>query len=388
METHLETLCLGLRDQVDLEVVVANTGPARVHEVLDGVRLTRLGVPFSLGVAPVMAGLAPYLRAANADILHLHVPHPTAILSYLASRHPGRLIVTYHSDIVRQRVLGLAFRPFLHHALGRASAIVCTSPNYIESSPVLARHRDRCRVLPFSIAHERFETADADAVRRLRDEYGDRIVLGLGRLVSYKGFEFLIRAMPRIEGRLILIGNGPLRAPLMQLAATLGVEKKITFLDRVDDPVPFYHAADVFALPSVARSEAFGLVQLEAMAAGRPVVNTNIASGVPYVSPHEVTGLTVPPEDPRALADAITRLLDDPSLRARYGAAARRRVRESFSVGPMVAQTLALYEQVMGIPPGAGISSADPQRDDGAGGNERPRPTLSSTAPTRAERTS
>ena len=124
-----------------------------------------------------------------------------------------------------------------------------------------------------------------------------------------------------------------------------------------DDVTPYYHAADVFALPSVARSEAFGLVQLEAMAAGLPVVNTSIASGVPYVSPNGVTGLTVPPKDERALAAAITRLLDDPAMRQRYSEAARQRVHAGFTVDEMVRQTLAVYEAAMAVAPGEPIRS-------------------------------
>lgn len=388
METHLQTLCNGLRSHLDLRVVVANTERRRVDEVIDGVRVTRLGTLVNLGSAPFTPGLAKLIRAADADIVHLHLPHPTAILSYLASGHHGRLVVTYHSDIVRQRILGLAFRPILHRALARSSSIICTSPDYIESSPVLVAHRDRCHVLPFSIETARFAKVDDAKVRALRARYGDRIVLAVGRLVSYKGFEYLIRSMAGISARLILVGDGPLRPSLELLARETGVADKVVFLERVDDVNPYYHAADVFALPSVARSEAFGLVQLEAMAAGVPVVNTKLASGVPYVSPHGVTGLTVPPRDPDALARAITRLLDDPGLRQRYGAAGRKRARDDFGVGEMVRQTLAVYRAAMGVPPGhpidaSGLYGNDPQPE------VEPRvASESSTAPTRSDRTS
>lgn len=352
METHLETLCTGLHAHIELRVVVANTERHRVDEVIDGIPITRLGTLLNIASAPITPGLARFIRMSDADIVHLHLPHPTAILSYLASRHRGRLIVTYHSDIVRQRVMGWAFQPILHRALSRASAIVCTSPNYIASSPVLRAHRARCHVLPFSVDTSRFEVVDESVVDDLRDRYGKRVVLAVGRLVEYKGFEYLIRAMQGIDARLILVGDGPLRSSLERLAGEMGVTDKVVFLARVDDVTPYYHAADVFILPSVERSEAFGLVQLEAMAAGLPVVNTRLASGVPYVSPHGVTGLTVPPRDPGALAHAVGRLLDDPDLRREYGAAGRHRARVAFGVDEMVSRTLSLYDAAMRIRPG------------------------------------
>lgn len=388
METHLHTLCEGLRSEVDLRVVVANTGRRSVDDVVDGVRVTRLGTFVNLGSAPYTPGLRGFIREAHPDIVHIHLPHPTAILSYLASGHRGRLIVTYHSDIVRQRILGTAFRPILHRALARASSIICTSPNYIDSSPVLARHRHRCHVLPFSIATDRFTRAGEEEVLTLRRRYGDRVVLAVGRLVGYKGFEHLIRAMAGVRARLVLVGDGPLKASLERIARDAGVADKVVFLERVDDVNAYYHAADVFALPSVARSEAFGLVQLEAMASGIPVVNTRLASGVPYVSPHGVTGLTVPPGDAGALTVAINELLDDPDLRQRYGAAGRRRARNEFSVEEMVRQTLAVYRAAMRVPPGQAV---DPSAIEDAGSQVEGDARVASesrTAPTRADRTS
>ena len=352
METHLHTLCERIRDRVDVRVVVANTTRGRTDEVIGDVPVTRLGTLVNLGAAPYTPGLARFIREAEADIVHLHWPHPTAVLAYLKSRYRGRLVVTYHSDIVRQRVLGFAFRPFLHALLERAGAIICTSPNYIDTSPVLAAHRSRCHVLPFSIVVDPLEQSPTSAVAEIRRTHGSRIVLGIGRLVSYKGFEYLIRAMEHIDGRLILIGDGPLRAKLERSARDSGSAEKVSFLSGVDDVGPYLHAADVFVLPSVARSEAFGIVQLEAMAAGTPIVNTDLPSGVPYVSPHGVSGLTVPPRDAPALAAAIGTLLDDAEARHRYGSAGKARVRSHFDVDAMATQTLALYSDLMAVPPG------------------------------------
>jgi rhamnosyl/mannosyltransferase len=358
METHLHALSTALRSATDVEVVVANTSRTTVREIVDGVPVTRLGTLVNLGAAPYTPGLRRLMRASRADVLHLHFPHPTAILAYLGSGFRGKLVVTYHSDIVRQRLLGAAFRPILDHALRRASAVICTSANYIASSPVLSRHRARCRVLPFGIPLERYADAAPDRVAEIRHRYGPRLVLAVGRLVGYKGFEHLIRAMRDVDGRLVLVGSGPLRSALHALAEHCGVAERTFFLDQVADTTPYFHAADVFVLPSIARSEAFGLVQVEAMAAGTPVVNTDIPSGVPFVSPDQITGITVPPANPHALARAIGALLDDPARARLLGAAGRDRARTHFSLEAMAKRTLELYDDVTRADDPAGLPRA------------------------------
>ena len=258
-------------------------------------------------------------------------------------------MVTYHSDMVRQKILGPMFEPFLHAALRRASAIITTSPNYLRTSRVLAHHRDRCHVIPLGIPIENFEYCDPSAAAAVREEYGDRLIVSVGRLVYYKGFEYLIRAMTRVSGQLLIVGQGPLREKLGALASELGVAGKVAFLGKIDHQrlVACYHAAQVFVLASIARSEAFGIAQIEAMAAGLPVVNTNLDSGVPFVSLHQQTGLTVPLMDSDALGTAINQLLANPDLRASLGRAAHLRAAQEFSLGSMASRTFSLYERIV-----------------------------------------
>ncbi|HKY05607.1 MAG TPA: glycosyltransferase, partial [Blastocatellia bacterium] len=336
METHLQALCEQMSGRVDVKVVVANGARQTAKEVSDGVEVTRLATMFNFAAAPVCPALPGEIYKTPADIVHIHVPNPTAILAFLASNHKGRLVITYHSDTIRQRVLGWAFEPVLHRALRRSGAIIATSPNYIDSSDVLSLHRSRCRVIPHGIRLERFERMRTEKVSEIRKEFGPRIVLGVGRLIYYKGFEHLIRAMTRVDGRLLIVGDGPLRSSLEEQARELGVSDRVVFLGEVDDVTAYYQAADIFALASTARSEAFGIVQLEAMACGKPVVNTRLESGVPYVSIDRQTGITVPPASADALAEAINLLFADESLRLRYGAAARERARREFCLDKMV----------------------------------------------------
>jgi glycosyltransferase involved in cell wall biosynthesis len=349
IETHLQALCTELTKALDLRVVVANDDHQRVEETLEGVALSRVPTRFTFAATPFCPAMVRQIKHSNADIVHLHLPNPMAVLAYLASGHRGRLVVTYHSDTVRQRVLGALFEPFLHQALGRCSAIIATSPDYKRTSSVLARYPDRCHVVPYGIALDQFERRDSTAVDMLRRQYGERLIISVGRLVYYKGFEYLIRAMAQVRGKLLIIGDGPLRNSLQQLALELGLTEKIVFAGEVQNQkiIPYYHAADVFALASVARSEAFGIVQIEAMAAGLPVVNTKLDSGVPFVSLHGQTGLTVPPADPAALAQALNQLLDGPVMRRSLGQAGRERARLEFSLEAMTSRTLQLYQTVL-----------------------------------------
>jgi rhamnosyl/mannosyltransferase len=347
MESHLQALCHELKGRIKVEVVVSNEGRHTSEEFVDGIKMTRVGTLFDLAAAPVCPQTVRVIRDSKADLVHIHLPHPTAILAYLASGHRGRLIFTYHSDIVRQRVLSKLFCPILNYALRRADAIIVASPNYLESSHVLRKFKSRCQVIPFGIQLGDFDRVNPAEVEQIRNTFGPRIVLGVGRLIYYKGFEYLIRAMKDVEGHLLLLGTGPLHDDLRLEAERCGVSSRVSFLSNVSDVIPYYHAADAFALPSIARSEAFGIVQLEAMACRTPVVNTRLDTGVTYVSVDGVTGLTVPPKNSDALAEALNTLLNNPDIGASYGDAGRKRVEAEFSLDVMTERTLLLYQEVM-----------------------------------------
>jgi glycosyltransferase involved in cell wall biosynthesis len=332
-----------------VQVLVANDSLWSATERLDRASVRRLGRIVEVASVPLCPRLAWAIRRTPADLIHLHVPNPYAALALLLSGHRAPLVISWHSDVIRQRNLARLLAPLERAIVRRAATIVASSANYLESSPMLTRNRVRCQVIPFGVDPAEFVVRDPSRVMHIRVCYGPRMVLAAGRLVYYKGLEHLIRGMAQVNGQLLIVGEGPQRARLESEVVRAGVRERVTFLGTVsrEQLIDTYHAADVFVLPSIARSEAFGIVQLEAMACGKPIVNTQIESGAPGVSLDGETGLTVEPGSAAALAAAINRLFDDPELRARYGAAGARRVCEHFSRDAMVTRTLALYREVL-----------------------------------------
>jgi glycosyltransferase involved in cell wall biosynthesis len=345
IETHLRTVCTRLARQLTVRVLVTGDGLRRKEISENGFRVTKVPNWLTCVGAPLSPGMLSEMRRSQETLVHLHWPNPGAVLAYLAVARHKPLVVTWHSDVVRQRRLGRAFEPIVKQFLAFSSAIIVTSPNYLASSHTLRPFRDRCRVIPFGIEYRDAGRQDLEKAANIRKAHGDRIVLTVGRLVQYKGLTHLIRAMRDVQATLIVVGDGPLRKQLEAQATVSGLNGRVVFAGEVDEISPYYQACDVFALPSIARSEAFGIVQLEAMAAGRPVVNTELASGVPFVSVDGLTGKTVRPADPSVLAAALNLLLDDHELRTTYGRAAKVRARETFSVDEMVRKTIEIYLQ-------------------------------------------
>jgi len=337
------------------QVTVLVPGPgARTHvEQMGGVRVIFAGRIATVASTPFSLALPVRLRLDRRDIVHQHMPYAVGDAAQMVVGRARRRVVSYHSDIIRQRGLLRLYAPWLRRSLRLADAIIATSPPYVTSSPFLASLAERCTVVPYGIDAAQFERADPSEVAVIRRRYGPRLILFVGQLRYYKGVDYLIRAMAQVDGRALLAGGESSRpqAELEGLARSVGVADRVVFLGQQEQALPtLYHACDVFALPSIERSEAFGIVQLEAMAAGRPVVSTKVGTGVAWVNQHEVTGIVVPPRDPDSLAAALNRVLDDPALGSRLGAAGRRRVSENFTLAQMVERIEQVYTRVLAAP--------------------------------------
>jgi len=350
MESALFDLCDELKDKVDLRVLVANGGCTTRIEAKDGLKVIRvgsLGKIFSTSICPTMAY---WIKRFEADIVQIHHPNPMANVSYLLSDKPGKLIILYQSDIVRQRITHRLYGPFLMKMLKRAHRIIVTSPNYLASSPLLRQFEEKCVVIPLGIDLQKFENkGDEGKIAPIRSQYGEKIVLFVGRLTHYKGVPYLLEAMKEVSGRLLIIGAGDLERQLRDQVERNNLLSKVQFLGELEEAemVTFFHACDLLVLPSITRNEAFGLVQLEAMACGKPIVSTRLETGVEYVNQNGKTGLIVPPKSSKALAGAINQLLEDEKLRIRMGIEGRKRVESEFTKEKMARETLKLYEEVL-----------------------------------------
>lgn len=355
IEYHMRDLAEALVEHgVEVGAVVANEGPMASVESVNGVDLVRLGRAFAYASTPVVPGMTGAIRrvAKHSDVLHLHFPYPWGEFSWLRAHPKVPTVLAYHSDIVRQKAMLAAYAPILRRVLDRVDVVLASSPNMVEHSPFLSAIADKCRVIPYGIDVGRYADTPELLARaeELRAGHSRPIVLFVGRLVYYKGPEVLVKAMRDVDADLVMIGRGPLRPELEALVASTGIGDRVTFLDPIVDEelAAWYHAADIFCLPSVARSEAYGLVQVEAHASGTPTVSTTLTTSVPFVNADGVTGLTVPPGDVAKLAEALEALVADESLRKRLGAQARQRAREEFTIARMVEQTMDVYREVTG----------------------------------------
>ncbi len=352
IENHLQLLSEGLVARgVRVTVLVTNLTPWTRLERRRGVRVIRAGRQVHLASTPFGVDLIRWARRLRPDLIHLHHPYPPGDLIPLLHRGIP-YVVTYHSDVVRQKRLLLLYRPLQAWTLRRAARILPTSPRYVATSPALRRVADRCTVVPLGIPVERYLEPNPAALEKIRRRFGPGPwLLFVGRLRHYKGIDVLLEAMLRLPPRVKLwvIGTGPMGPRWQARARELGLEGRVHFLGEVMGRIveAFYAAADLFVLPSTSRAEAYGVVQMEAMAAGTPVVCTELGTGTSFVNLDGVTGRVVPPRDPDALAQAIRELLEDDERRARMGRAARERALEEFSADRMVERVFRVYRDIL-----------------------------------------
>jgi rhamnosyl/mannosyltransferase len=353
IEWVVQQLAEGVADAGETARVLATVEKGNGNRtVINNVQVTKassIGVALSVPVAPTYP---LHLRRASrdADIVHFHLPDPLSVTSQVSvGRNTPIKIATYHNDIARQANLLKAYRPVLNQFLRNLDQILVTSPRLRDNSPFLEPYKQKCTVIPLSIDLDEYEEYDGPDFSV--PVSGERpVLLFVGRLIYYKGLKYLIDAMIDVDADLLIAGKGPLREDLEARVNEVGVTDKVSFLGYVDDEKLHYcfDCADLFVLPSIASSEGFGIVQLQAMAYGTPVVNTNLPTGVPWVSIDGETGRTVSPKDSAALADGINDLLTDPNRREMYGENARARVREEFSRNQMIERTREVYDQLLG----------------------------------------
>lgn len=375
--TVIRDICASLKGAFASAVLVCSQSAAKREIVVNDVPVERVrsfGNLLSLPAAPTYPWRL-WRRIAEHDLLALHAPFPLADLVFAFGFGRKRpLVVHWHADIVTHAGLRWFVEPLMRRTLRRAKAIIVSDRVLVDNTPLLREFEDKCRVVPFGI-----DTSGYDWPKIEPHHVNDRgrLVLACGRLVPYKGFDVLIRAAAAHNFEVWIIGEGTERPRLEQLIRELGLGERVRLLGSVDDyeRIKLMRLADVFVMPSVTNAETFGLVQLEAMAAGRPVVNTALDTAVPRVARHGVEAITVPPGDVEKLGEAIDTLVRDPERRRRMGLAARTRALTRYSATAFKQGMETVYRDAA-APCEERSASAEPPQTNGWLANVRIAATL------------
>ena len=347
--TVIRDICAGVKDMFAAAVLVCSKSSGDRHIVVNDVPVERVpsfGDLLSLPVAPTYPWRL-WRRIAEHDLLALHAPFPLADLVFaLGLGRSQPLVVHWHADIVTHAWLRRLVEPLMRRTLRRAQSIIVSDPVLITSTPLLREFAEKCHVVPFGIDVSKY---DWPPNRRAPVNERGRLVLACGRLVPYKGFDVLLRAAQGEDFEVWIVGEGRERPHLEQLVHDLGLDGRVRLLGSVSDSelTKLMRIADILVMPSVTNAETFGLVQLEAMAAGRPVINTALETAVPHVARDGLEAITVPPRDPSKLADAINTLIADPARRRRMGEAARHRAATHYSKATFCAGIETVYRRAV-----------------------------------------
>lgn len=283
-----------------------------------------------------------------ADVVHYQFPWPFADLLHLTRARTKPSVVSYQSDIVRQKSLMRAYAPLMKRFLRSVDAIVATSPQYLESSPVLERFAGKVSVIPNGIDEASYPSPSSESIEQWRARVGEGFFLFVGVLRYYKGLETLLHAAKGFGGQVVIAGAGPELAHLQETVAREGLAN-VRFVGAVSeqDKVCLLQLARAFVFPSHLRSEAFGMSLVEAAMSAKPMICCEIGTGTSYINMDGVTGLVVPPEDPQALRAAMRRLADDPAMAQSMGDAARARFETLFSARRMAQSYQAIYRELV-----------------------------------------
>lgn len=282
------------------------------------------------------------------DIVHYHFPWPFMDLAHFVVGVKCPTIVTYHSDIVRQQILFRLYSPFMHRFLNDVDRIVATSPNYLATSPVLNKHKNKVDVIPIGIDKRGYPESSAGIMEKLRKRVGERFFLFVGLIRYYKGLQTLLDALSGVDYPVVIAGSGPFEGQLKQQALRLGL-KNIIFLGSVseEEKVALLKLCYAFVFPSHLRSEAFGISLLEGAMFGKPMISCEIGTGTSYINIDNQTGIVVPPSDPTAFRNAMRHLWESPGLAAEMGARAEERYWKLFTADQMAVRYVEVYKELL-----------------------------------------
>ncbi len=353
METVLKDLCRGLSNLSNNKVTVlcaehSKKASSKIDQKVSVIRLKSLAVLFS---QPLMPKYYFELRKLlkSTDVVHLHAPHPLAEICLTLANPKCPIIITHHSDVIRQKFLAPLHTFLVSFLYRRADAIVVPTTNHVNTSKILGRFAHKCRCIPFALNTNSLTPPDKFRVSSNAEK---PYFLFVGRLVGYKGVDVLLNAFTKVNEsfNLKIIGTGPLKDELKVLTRNLNLEDRVEFLGRVDSNEDFsryYAESTALVLPSVSSNENFGMVQLEAMYYSKPIVATNLQSGVPAVAEPGVSSLLAEPGDPSSLSKSMNELANDENKVLKMGMAARLRYEKLYQLDTFINEHQKLYNELL-----------------------------------------
>jgi glycosyltransferase involved in cell wall biosynthesis len=354
IEQVIRQMCMGTsRLGVTNEVLTLTRDASQAELQIEGHTVHR--VPMNFEIASTGFSLAAIRKLAHlarkADVIHYHFPWPFMDLAHFMARIDKPSVVTYHSDIVRQKNLLRVYSPLKRRFLHSVDAVVASSPNYVASSPVLKRFEHKTRVITYGLDKSMYHQPSEALKASWRARCGERFFLFVGVLRYYKGLHILLDAMANVDYPVVIVGAGPIEQELKQHAQRLGLTH-VMFIGAVDedDKAALLELSYAMVFPSHLRSEAFGISLLEGAMYGKPMISSEIGTGTIYNNIDNDTGLVVPPDDPQALGQAMRTLWDNPQLAADMGRRAEARYWQLFTAEKMAESYVALYRELAARP--------------------------------------
>lgn len=350
IEQVIRQMCVGTgRLGVSNQVLALSRASDLAPIEFEGHTVHRVPLDFELASNAVSVRAIGALArlARDVDVVHYHFPWPFLDMAHFLARVDKPAVVTYHSDIVRQKALLRFYRPLMHRFLDSVDAIVATSPNYLATSEVLDRYRDKTRVIAFGLDRAGYPEPDSARLAHWRARVGPKFFLFVGVLRYYKGLHILLDAVAGTDYPVVIVGAGPIERELKAHAERLGL-KNVMFVGALDeqDKVALLRLCYAVAFPSHLRSEAFGISLLEGAMYGKPMISSEIGTGTTYINVHGESGLVVPPSDPEALRAAMRTLWDNPDMAREMGQRAEARYWKLFTSSQMAEDYVALYHEL------------------------------------------
>jgi rhamnosyl/mannosyltransferase len=350
LEETIRQICVASREHgIECRVFALSRTGASNPVIVSGIEVYR--APMDLEIASCSISLRCWRLLRDmyrwADIIHYHFPWPFADVLHLMSGHQKPTVLTYHSDIVRQRILKVLYRPLMHRFLDSVDRIVCTSPNYFATSDTLSHYRDKVDVIPIGLDEDTYPQVGPEQIRRIKRRYGSDFYLFVGVLRYYKGLHILLDAVEGAPYSIVIAGSGPTERKLREQAANLGL-RNVRFAGQVSDltKVAMLSLCRAIVFPSYLRSEAFGVTLLEGAMFGKPLISTEVGSGTSHVNVDKETGYVVRPGCTSSLRSALDKLHGDPQLAKAMGSNARLRYKTLFTARHMGAKYAALYNDL------------------------------------------